>query len=124
MQNCPKRRSDATRRPFASTVTCVPLFWSADCTLAYFRAGISANGCVSGGSGVTICCEGTFTVLAPSMLALPLVAAASSPIIEVLVVVVFLSAVVPLLLLVAKQRLDHLERDTQYKTIRSEAEHE
>lgn len=73
MQNCPKRRSEATRRPFGNTVTWVALLCSGS-TVAYFSTGMSASGLVSGGSCVTICCDGTLTVLAPATLALPLVA--------------------------------------------------
>lgn len=75
VQNCPNRFSEATRSPFGSTVTCVLLApWC--CTVAYVSGGISASGCVSGGSSVTISSDGTLTVLAPASVALALPLAA------------------------------------------------
>lgn len=69
VQNCPNRFSDATRNPLLSVVTCVSLSW--DRTVANCTGGKSFNGLFKGGCGVTICCDGTFTV-DPMPLARPL----------------------------------------------------
>lgn len=60
VQNWPKRASDATRNPLLSVVTCVCL-WS-ERGWAYCTGGRSLSGSDSGGSGVTISFDGTFTV--------------------------------------------------------------
>lgn len=52
VQNCPKRLSDATRRPFGRVVTRVSLGPVAG--FAYSAVGKPDNGCDSGGYGVTI----------------------------------------------------------------------
>lgn len=69
VQNWPKRFSDATFKPFGNVVTWVWL--CSGKAVAYFKIGRFGIDSDSGGSGVTISSDGTFTVDPPA-LALPL----------------------------------------------------